>query len=86
MHGNAAASCTPRRALMSSAIASTKHAAPQHCVRLLQLLAAANLAALATTFAARLDAGQTLPFPLTAKLVETAVEGALKTPGDTDDS
>ena len=46
-----------------------------------QLLAADQIAALATAFAVRLDAGRALPFPLTAKLVENAVEGARKAPG-----
>ncbi len=49
---------------------------------LLQLLAADEVAALATTFAARLDGGQGLPFALTTKLVENALEGARRAPGD----
>ena len=49
---------------------------------LLQLLTADEVAALANTFAGRLDDGQRLPFPLTAKLVENALEGARKVPGD----
>ena len=47
----------------------------------MQLLAAEEVDALASACAARLDAGKGLPFPLTAKLVENAVEGARKTSG-----
>jgi hypothetical protein len=48
----------------------------------MQLLAAAEVDALATTCAADLDAGNALSFPLTAKLVENAVDGARKSSGE----
>ena len=51
-------------------------------LRVVQLLSAEEVNALATTCAAHLDAGKALPFPLTAKLVENAVEGARKPLGE----
>lgn len=56
-------------------VAFTRNSVP------VQLLTADEVHVLGSVIAKRLDAGRDLPFPLTGKLIENAVEGARKLAG-----